>query len=109
MSTGGCIIHESYVQADGYSGMSLNFFDPLLRRWRQTWVDSAGNVSEFSGQYLDGAMRFEGESHRAGGRRVLRRLTLFNIGNGEIRQFSEHSSDGKTWSVGYDFRYVRSK
>jgi hypothetical protein len=107
-STDGCIVHETYIQADGYSGKSINFFDPTLRRWRQTRVDSSGNVSEFSGEYRDGAMRFEGESHRASGRRVLRRMTLFNLESGQVRQLSERSTDdGETWGVGYDFQYVR--
>jgi len=106
--TGGCIILESYRQSDGYSGKSLNFFDSTLDRWRQTWVDSSGNASEFVGEYRDRAMRFEGESHRFGGERILRRMTLFNLENHQVRQLSERSVDaGRTWTVGYDFRYVR--
>ncbi len=107
-STADCIVHEHYVESGGYSGKSINFFDPVLRRWRQTWVDSAGNVSEFSGVYRDGAMRFEGESHVSGGRKVLRKMTLYNLKGGRVRQFSERSIDGgDTWSVNYDYEYVR--
>jgi hypothetical protein len=103
----GCVILESYTQADGFSGTSINFFDPLLGKWRQTWADSAGNVSEFSGAYRDRAMRFEGESHR-GAQRILRHMTLFDLGNGEVRQHSELSRDeGKTWVPHYELRYVR--
>lgn len=109
-STGDCIVHEHYVEADGYRGRSINFFDPTLRRWRQTWVDSIGNVSEFSGEYREGAMRFEGETHVAGGRKVQRKLTFFKLPGGRVRQFSEKSIDGgKTWSVGYDYEYVRRR
>jgi hypothetical protein len=106
--TGGCVILETYVQPDGYTGRSINFFDPTLRKWRQTWVDSAANVSEFVGEYRETAMRFEGESHRSGGETVLRRMTLFDLGNGDVRQFSERSVDGGgSWSTGYDFLYVK--
>src|ERR1043165_5783740 len=49
----GCILLENYTQMDGFSGKSINFFDPLLGKWRQTWADSAGNASEFSGAYAD--------------------------------------------------------
>jgi hypothetical protein len=105
----GCVIVENYAQADGFSGTSINFFDPLLRKWRQTWADSAGNASEFSGEYREKAMRFEGETHR-GDKRILRRMTLFDLGNGEVRQYSELSrDDGKTWGPHYDFRYARKK
>jgi hypothetical protein len=104
----GCVVTESYEQADGFSGKSINFYDPLLRKWRQTWAESTGNASEFSGAFRDKAMRFEGETHRAGGPAVLRRMTLFDLGNGEVRQLSERSLDGgRTWGPHYDFRYVR--
>ena len=104
----GCILVENYEQADGFSGKSINFFDPLLSRWRQTWADSTGSAGEFSGTFRDKAMRFEGETHRPGSPRILRRMTLFDLGNGEVRQFSERSLDeGRTWGPHYDFRYVR--
>jgi hypothetical protein len=103
----GCVILESYTQDDGFSGTSINFFDPLLGKWRQTWADSAGNASEFSGTYRDRAMRFEGESHR-GTQRILRHMTLSDLGNGQVRQQSELSrDDGKTWVAHYELRYVR--
>src|SRR5437868_2975434 len=78
----GCVILESYAQADGYSGKSINFYDPFLGKWRQTWADSAGNASEFSGSYADKQMRFEGETHR-GDKRVLRKMTFFDLGGDE--------------------------
>ena len=105
-----CIILENYAQSDGYMGKSFNFFDAALGRWRQTWVDSFGNVSEFVGEYKDGAMRFEGETHLSNGTKVLRRMTLFNQGADRVRQYSERSTDeGKTWNVGYDYVYTRRK
>jgi len=107
-STGGCILHENYVQRDGYTGKSISFYDPKLRRWRQTWVDASGNVSEFAGEYRDGAMRFEGETHRAEGGTMLRRMTLRGLGDGRMRQSSERSTDdGATWTPHYELEYVR--
>lgn len=107
---GGCIIFENYSQSDGYSGKSFNFYDAALGSWRQTWVDSFGGVSEFAGEYKDGAMRFEGETHLSDGTRVLRRMTLFNQGPDRVRQYSERSLDGgKTWTVGYDYVYARRR
>ena len=107
---GDCIIFENYFQADGYTGKSFNFYDPTLGKWRQTWVDGSGNVSEFVGEYKENAMRFEGESHRQDGQKILRRMTLFNLGADRVRQYSERSVDGgKTWSSNYDFIYVRRK
>ncbi|MGE0128995.1 MAG: hypothetical protein AB7U82_13025 [Blastocatellales bacterium] len=73
-------------------------------------MDAGGNVSEFSGEYKDGAMRYEGESHLANGAKVLRRMIVYNLGADRVRQYSERSTDeGKTWGVAYDFLYVRKK
>ncbi|MGH9442716.1 MAG: hypothetical protein ACRD16_10630 [Thermoanaerobaculia bacterium] len=105
---GGCVLLENYEEPGGYSGKSMNFFDPFLRKWRQTWVDAAGHVSEFSGELKDNAMRFEGESH-VDGRRIFRRLVLTPLSADSVRQRSEASSDGKTWKVNYDYTYVRKK
>ena len=104
---GGCVLLENYEEPGGYTGKSINFFDPVLKKWRQMWVDSAGNTSEFEGDFRDGAMRFEGESHAAAGKRIFRRLTFTPLRGGSVRQRSEASLDGKTWKVNYDYTYVR--
>jgi hypothetical protein len=107
---GDCVVFENYAQPDGYSGKSLNFFDGVLGKWRQTWVDALGNVSEFTGEYRDHAMHFEGETNLLSGKKVLRRMTLTDLGGDRVRQYSERSSDGgKTWDVAYDYLYVRRK
>jgi hypothetical protein len=68
---------------------------------------TAGNTSEFAGTLRDGAMRFDGETHVASGRRVYRRLTFTPLADGSVRRRSEASLDGKTWKVNYDYTYVR--
>jgi hypothetical protein len=104
----GCIIQENWIGGQGGTGKSLNFYDSSLHKWRQTWADSSGGVSEFAGEYKNSAIRFEGESHAPNGTRTFRRLTFFNLGPDRVRQFSEASNDeGKTWTVDYDFTYVR--
>jgi len=106
----GCLLVENYAQNDGFTGTSLNFWDPALGKWRQTWVDRRGAVSEFTGEFRDGVMRFEGESHTPGGGRVLRKLFFQALGPDTVRQWSEASKDGgKTWVPFYDFTYVRKK
>jgi len=104
----GCVILENWTGAQGGTGRSLNFYDSSLGKWRQTWADSSGGVSEFAGVYKDNAMRFEGESHAPSGAKTIRRLTFFNLGPDRVRQFSEASyDDGKSWTVDYDFTYLR--
>ena len=106
---GGCVLLENYEEPGGYSGKSLNFFDPVRKKWRQVWVDTAGNTSEFEGAFRDGAMRFQGESHTASEKLVYRRLTFTPLSDGSVRQRSEASLDGKTWKVNYDYTYRRRK
>lgn len=107
---GGCIVLEQYTQRDGYTGQSFNYYNPALGKWRQIWVDRGGNISEFSGEYKDGAMRYEGVSNPPGQDKVLRRMNLFNLGRDKVRQLSYRSTDdGRTWNVNYDFLYVRKK
>jgi hypothetical protein len=105
---GDCVIYENYSQADRYMGKSFNFYDSHLRKWRQTWVDANGMVSEFAGEFKEGALRYEGESHFPDGRKAKRKMTFFNLGPDRVRQLSEISrDDGKTWTAHYDLLYVR--
>lgn len=104
----GCVIFENYSQGRDYEGKSFTFYDSVLKKWRQTWVDHEGIVSEFSGSFKDGAMQLEGVTHRPNGVTVMRRMVLSPLSDGRVRQFSLASDDGgKTWSVAYDFVYVR--
>jgi Tetratricopeptide repeat len=107
---GDCVLLENWTGSRGGTGKSLNFFSAARQKWQQTWVDDKGNVQEFVGEYKDGAMRFQGESPTPGGDGTLRRLTFFNLAPDRVRQLSEFSTDGgKTWSVGYDFTYIRKE
>ena len=104
----GCVVLENYSQTGGYTGKSLNFYDAVLGKWRQTYVDSTGRVAEFVGEYKDGAMRFEGEAHLANGQKRISRMSFYDLGADRIRQQAENSTDGgKTWRTVVDLLYVR--
>lgn len=108
LGVGQCVVLENYSDPSGYEGKSINFFDSRLGKWRQTWADSAGGVSEFTGELKDGAMQLEGETHRADGEKVLRKMRISKMTDNRVRQYSELSTDdGKTWSVAYDLTYLR--
>jgi tetratricopeptide (TPR) repeat protein len=105
---GDCVIFENYHTPAAFEGKSFSFYDAELKKWRQTWVANNGSVSEFLGEFRDGAMRYEGESHAPGGGRALRRMVLSLTTADRVRQYSESSTDGgKTWSLAYDFTYLR--
>ena len=105
----GCAIVEHYRQRDGYTGTSISFHDPVLHRWRQSWVDTAGAVGEFVGEPGNDVMAFTGETHRPNGTKVMRKMTLTKQPDGTVRQHSLASTDGgKTWKPHYDFIYRKA-
>jgi len=105
----GCALLENWTGSRGGSGKSLNFFNLSTRRWEQLWVADAGGVIKYTGDFKDGAMRFDqGEHIRPDGARRRSRMTLTPLDAARVRQLIEQSSDdGKTWTVWFDATYVR--
>ncbi|HLX24831.1 MAG TPA: hypothetical protein VKR38_15900 [Usitatibacter sp.] len=105
LASDGCVIRETYRENDGYNGTSLTFRDPVLKKWRQTWVDSRGAVGEFAGELTEGKLQFSGETHTPEGVRVYRRMSLAPEGR-NVRQVSFASRDGTNWKPHYEYLYV---
>jgi tetratricopeptide (TPR) repeat protein len=104
----GCGILENWTSTIGGSGKSINFYDPLAGKWFQYWIGANGSPSRFSGVYQDGAIRYEGEPSTLNGKKIITRLTFFNVDANTVRQLAEQSTDdGQTWTTGYDYKYVR--
>ncbi len=104
----GCAIYENWKATVGGTGKSLNFYDATAKKWYQYWIGATGAPARFAGNFSDGAMRYEAEPTLANGKKVLARLTFFNMDANTVRQLAEQSmDDGKTWTVLYDFKYVR--
>ena len=104
----GRVIEENWTSARGGTGMSMNFYDPERRKWRQVWVDKWGGIVEYEGSFRDGAMRMEGRHVKPDGSHTLQRVSLTPGEDGSVRQLIEESSDGgKTWTTCFDGRYAR--
>ena len=108
-----CVILENW-QSNGnpYSGKSYNIYNSALKRWEQFWVDNVGgNIFFYGGLTKDGVMDyFTDELPQPDGTKLKRHLQFFPLGADKVRQFSQGSTDGgKTWSVEYDFTYLRKK
>jgi hypothetical protein len=107
-----CLLMENW-QGGGVApsaGKSMNFWDQNRGKWRQVWIADGGGSLDYTGEFRDGAMRFEGWSLTPAGQRVLQKLTFFPISTDTVRQLFETSADsGKTWQPGFDGRYVRRK
>jgi tetratricopeptide (TPR) repeat protein len=105
----GCALMENWTATGSGSGKSINYYDPSTQKWYQFWIGSGGGALRYAGSFKDGAMRFEAET-TGNAKKVLHRLTFSKIDENTVRQFAELSNDeGKTWTVSYDFKYVKMK
>lgn len=106
----GCGLMENWTGTLGGEGKSINYYDSSTQKWYQSWIGSAGGAMRYEGQFKEGAMRFEGVTVEQNGKKTLQKLTFSKIDEDTVRQLAETSSDeGKTWTVRYDFKYVRKK
>jgi hypothetical protein len=104
----GCIIEENWA-TPLQTAQSFNFYNPVTRKWHQSYMDSNGGNYMMDGEYKDGALRFEGFIYSPQGQ-IPVHMTFYNLGPDKMRQTSETSSDGgKTWVQGWDGLYIRRK
>ena len=107
---GDCVLYEHWKSGIAGAGQSMNYYDPVTKKWHQSWVDDQGEVSIFDGEFKDGAMRLEGYRQGKDGARIPAKLTLTPMPDGSVRQLGENSEDGgKTWTVMYDLTYRKKK
>lgn len=105
----GCSVMENWTSTTSSNGKSINYYDSSTQKWYQFWIGSGGGALRYEGTFMEGAMRFEAETV-ANGKKTYHRLTFSKNDDGSVRQFAELSNDeGKTWTVSYDFKYVKSK
>lgn len=105
---GGCVLIERWQSAAGHDGMSMNYYDPLSRRWKQNWV-SPGVILEMSGALQGGSLVLEGPlQHLDEKRTTLLRGIWTALPDGRVRQhFVESKDGGKTWDEWFDGYYQR--
>jgi len=100
----GCALLENW--SGGGDGKSLNIYNASKKQWQQFWVDSGGEVHEYSGRLVNSEMHFEGPASDHAGNRTMRRMTFTRLDGGRVKQKGEVSPDGKSWSVEYELIYV---
>jgi tetratricopeptide (TPR) repeat protein len=107
-----CVVHENWTGAGGYVGKSFNLYDTQKKRWQQTWVDGVGGITEYYGEWKDGALRYEAKGTIPAGQKdpVDQTMVFFNLDDGRVRQLIQQTPDGgKTWSVVFDGIYAKKK
>jgi hypothetical protein len=103
----GCALHELYRQSDGLIGDSILSFDPVRKRWQQTWVTNRGSLMVITGTFEGGALVLEGEAHLADGRSVVQRITWKAEGDGVRESAVLSKDDGHTWTPAFDVVFRR--
>ncbi|HSH00629.1 MAG TPA: hypothetical protein VLB27_11285 [candidate division Zixibacteria bacterium] len=102
----GCLIRENWTDLYGSQGESINYFDPAAELWRQNWVADDGWITEYQGNFSDGALRYSGRSAYRDGSIKLGRSTFTPKPDGTVHHHIERSSDnGATWIVTFDAIY----
>ncbi len=104
----GCMIMENWTSANGGTGTSLNYFNPVTSEWRQIWV-SAGRYSiDIVGGIRAGAMVLEGSIYNFGGAVWNFRGSWTPNADGSVRQFFEqYNHDSEQWDTWFDGLYKR--
>lgn len=104
----GCVITEHW-RSEGapFSGRSLNLYDRAIGHWRQTWVDSVGDVTDFVGDPTPDGMQLTAPNDVSPNNPTphFTRMTFTKNADGSVRQLGESSADGRTWTVRYDYTY----
>jgi hypothetical protein len=103
----GCAVHELYEQVDGLVGDSILSYDPVRKQWQQTWVTNRGSLMVLWGNFKDGALILEGETHLVDGKSVMQRITWQAQDKG-VRESAVLSKDGgKTWTAAFDVLFLK--
>ena len=107
----GCAIRENWMPLGkelGGGGGSLSLYEPRLKQWRQTWVDSSGTRVDLDGGFADGVMSITGNwaGFAGPGKDALVRMNYQLQPDGQVRQWAQSSTNGgKTWTPAFDFLY----
>jgi hypothetical protein len=105
----GCALIENWTDANGNTGMSMNYIDKTTDEWVQVWMAEGGSQILIRGGLTDDGMLLEGTIHYvSNGLTHLIKGLWTPMPDGRVRQFFEHSTDdGESWSSWFEGFYTR--
>lgn len=104
----GCIILEKWTGADGLTGTSFSYYNPVTKEWRYVWVSANRYSIDLVGGKRSNEMLLEGSIYNFGGAVWDFRGTWVPNPDGSVRQLFEqynHSSD--QWGSWFNRIYKR--
>lgn len=104
-----CLIMENWTSAQGGTGSSMNYYDPVEDQWRQLWVAGGYSIDYTGGLDENGAMSLAGSiNYYKSGKSFPFRGTWTPNDDGSVRQFFEQfNPETKSWAVWFDGVYVK--
>lgn len=108
----GCVL-ESELEADmggmPMTGINMTTYNRGLKMWQSMWTDNFGNgISLYTGGFADGKMIFAGEDVMPDGRKLMSRVTSYNITDTTYDWTMENSmDDGQTWYTSMKATYTK--
>lgn len=103
----GCLLMENWQGAQGSTGTSMNFYDPVAGQWQQIWV-SPGVIIDIGGTLVDGSMVLEGLITYTGTNEHFPFKGIWTLlDDGRVRQFFEESREPGQWKPWFEGFYTR--
>lgn len=106
----GCLVMESWVNAQGGDGYSIRHFNPATGTWQMFWVSDGYTVKTEGVQIKPGEILLEGEIHYFSPEVITGFRVRFRAQeDGTVRQFAEqYNPETETWELWFDGIYERS-
>jgi len=107
---GGCAVLENWHGKRGSTGKSVNYYNPITKKWRQVWVAAGAYSLDIEGGLNDqGSMVMSGTIwYYKNGASAPFRGTWTPNEDGSVRQFFEqYDADKKEWKPWFDGLYKK--
>ena len=105
-SEGGCTLHEDYKTLSNYYGRSMNYYDPVDKKYTQIWVDKFNGIIIFKEiEARKGYLKLQADD----GKGTLTNMdyTLDSSTANVIQTMASSKDGGKTWKNSFSGTYKK--
>lgn len=111
LSESGCLIMGRWINVNGGTGSSMNFYDPLQNKWRQLWQSAPAFVDQSGSLDNEGRMQMDGRIfyHRSGISAQFRGTWTPINPDRFLQEFWQYDSASEQWNLWFRGEYRRKK